>query len=115
MAEPNRDERKAFMRVLSSLAWADGDVEDEELQELHLVANELSVALSERDLEPHDLDQLARKITHPELRTKLLVELGRLAAADGDVSAEELTQIKHLAGLFGLAPPALDGVDWGAV
>ena len=115
MTEPTREERKAFMRVLSSLAWADGVVGDDELEVLHLAANDLSVALSERDMEEHDLDELASKISHPQLRAKLLEELVRLAVADEELWDQELTQIKYLAGKFELAPPAIEGVDWDTV
>lgn len=103
------------MRLLSSLAWADGVVDDDELEVLHLAANDLSVALSERDMEEHDLDALASKIRDPELRTKLLGELVRLAASDDCLADEELAQIKYLAGLFELAPPPIEGIDWDTV
>ena len=115
MTEPGMGEKKAFLRVLSQLAWADGVVEESELKVLHLAASELSVALSERDLEERDLDELAAKIEHPDLRAKLLIELARLAAADDDLAPEELATIQYFASYWKIDPPVLEGVDWARV
>jgi uncharacterized tellurite resistance protein B-like protein len=114
-AEPSRGEKKTFLRVLSSLAWADGVVADEELQVLHLAASDLQVALSERDLEARDLEALAGKIAHPLLRAKLLEELARLAEADANLAPEELATIKFFAERWELSPPHLPDVDWDQV
>ena len=113
--DPSPSERKGFLRVLSSLAWADGVLEYEEMEVLHLAANELNTALSERDMEPRDLETLADKVTHPELRTRLLAELKRLAEADDHVAKSELMTIKFFATSWGLEPPAMDGVEWDSV
>lgn len=113
--EPTRSERKAFLRVLTSLAWADGVVEEAELELLHLAANDLGVPLGERDLDPHDLDDLAARVTHPLLRARLLDELCKLAQADDDLAPDELATIRFFADRFGLAPPPLPGVDWTSV
>lgn len=108
-------ERKAFMRVLSSLAWADGEAGPDELEVLHLVANDLRVALTERDLEPRDLEVLAAKVTRPALQERLLHALRRLAEADLRLDADELSTIKFFATRWSCQPPAIDGVDWAAV
>lgn len=113
--EPSSSERKGFLRVLSSLAWADGVLEVEEMEVLHLAANELNTALSERDMEPRDLETLAGKVVHPELRARLLTELKRLAEADERVAKSELMTIKFFATAWGLEPPEMDGVDWDSV
>ncbi|MBL4845766.1 MAG: TerB family tellurite resistance protein [Planctomycetes bacterium] len=114
-ADAPRSERKSFLRILTSLAWADGVADERELQQIHLAASELSVALGERDLEGHDLDQLADGLTHPELRSRLLDELATLAAADEEVAQEELSTIRYFANAWGVEPPALEGVDWANV
>ncbi|MCO5164751.1 MAG: hypothetical protein M9894_00065 [Planctomycetes bacterium] len=108
-------ERKAFLRVLSSLAWADGEADPSELEVLHLAANDLRVALSERDLEPRDLEALAGLVTRPALQERLLVELRRLAEADLRVDQDELSTIKFFAERWGCRPPHMDGVDWDQV
>ncbi|MBX3465337.1 MAG: TerB family tellurite resistance protein [Planctomycetes bacterium] len=108
-------ERKAFLRVLSSLAWADGEADPSELEVLHLVANDLRVALSERDLEAGDLEALADRITRPALQERLLVALRRLAEADLRVDREELSTIKFFAERWGCRPPPMDGVVWDEV
>jgi uncharacterized tellurite resistance protein B-like protein len=110
-----RKERKSFLRILTSLAWADGVADERELAQIHLSANDLSVALSERDLEEHDLEDLAARLTHPELRSRLLDELAKLAAADEEVTADELATIKFFAGAWELVPPSIEGVDWESV
>lgn len=115
MSDPSPSERKAFLRVLTSLAWADGVVADEELAVIHLAANELHTALSERDLEERDLDELAAKVTHPELRALLLDKLAELARADHELDPDELATIKFFSDAFQLPPPALEGVDWDTV
>ena len=115
MSEPKPSEKKAFLRVLSSLAQADGFVDDSELRMLHETASELQVALSERDLESRDLKRLASKVSHPSLRAKLLDDLHKLAQADDHVSRGELSVIKFFAKAFKLAPPTIPGVDWSAV
>jgi uncharacterized tellurite resistance protein B-like protein len=114
-SEPTRSERKAYLRVLCSLAWADGELQDSELEVLHLAASDLGVALGERDLDPADLDDLADRITHPQLQARLLDELCKLAGVDDDLDPEELSTIKFFAERYGLTPPALPGVDWDAV
>ncbi len=108
-------ERKAFMRVLSSLAWADGEADESELEVLHLAANDLRVALSERDLEPQDLEALAAKVTRPSLQERLLHELRRLAEADLRLDPGELSTIKLFATRWGCVPPPIEGVDWSTV
>lgn len=108
-------ERKAFLRVLSSLAWADGEADPSELEVLHLAANDLRVALSERDLEPRDLATLADRITRPALQERLLHELRRLAEADARLDPQELATIRYFAERWGCRPPAIDGVDWSTV
>ncbi len=113
--EPSRSEKKTFLRVLSSLAWADGEVADAEMEVLHLAASDLGVALGERDLEPRGLEALAAQVTHPQLQARLLEDLCRLAAVDDDVAPAELATIKFFARRFDLAPPALPGVDWSAI
>lgn len=113
--EPTRSERKAFVRVLSSLAWADGELAEAELEVLHLTASDLQVALGERDLDPRDLDDLAQRVSHPQLRARLLEDLCKLAGADEAVDPGELSTIKFFAERFGLTPPALPGVAWEEV
>lgn len=108
-------ERKAFLRVLTSLAWADGSVDLAELELLHLAASDLEVALGERDLEPHDLAALADKIEKPALQERLLHELRRLAEANHQVDPQELSTIKFFATRWRCAPPPITGVDWDSV
>jgi uncharacterized tellurite resistance protein B-like protein len=108
-------ERKAFLRILASLAGADGDLDPSELEVLHLAANGLSVALGERDLEPHDLEALAAKVTRPALQERLLGELVRLAEADQRIEPDELSTILFFARRWGCAPPPMAGVDWSTV
>ena len=108
-------ERKAFLRVLSSLTWADGEADPSELEVLHLAANDLRVALSERDLEARDLEELAGKVTRPALQERLLHELRRLAEADRRLDPGELSTIKYFATRWGCSPPSIEGVDWSAV
>ena len=108
-------ERKAYLRILTSLAWADGEVEHDELEVVHLAANELSTALSERDLEERDLIELAAKVTDVELQGRLLDEMARVARADGHVDDEELSEIKALAEIWQLSPPQIEGLDWRTV
>lgn len=110
-----RSERKAFLRILSSLAAADGLADERELEQIHLAASELHVALSERDLEEHDLQGLAESLQHEGLRARLLDELATLAQADEALPEEELALIKYFASAWELAPPALAGVDWEGV
>lgn len=105
-------ERKAYLRILTSLAWADGEVEHDELEVVHLAANELSTALSERDLEERDLIELASKVTDVELQGRLLDEMAKVAVADGHADDEELGEIKALAQLWQLSPPQIKGLDW---
>ncbi len=112
---PSTQERKGFLRVLSSLAWADGVLEQEELELLHLTASELNVALSERDLDPGDLETLATKVIHPELRQRLLAELKRLAEIDDDLDLSEVETIKFFAEAWSLEPPEMEGVAWGEI
>jgi DnaJ-domain-containing protein 1 len=119
-ADPDFDgvgsaERKAFLRVLTSLAWADGEVDQAELEALHLAANDLSVALGERDLEARDLAALADKVRRPALQERLLHELRRLAEANQQVEQGELSTIKFFATRWGCAPPPIPGVDWASV
>jgi uncharacterized tellurite resistance protein B-like protein len=108
-------ERKAFLRVLSSLAWADGEATRSELEVVHLAASDLQVSISERDLEPRDLEALAGAIQRPALQERLLFALKRLAEADDRLAPEELATIKYLAGRWGCAPPAIVGVEWDRV
>ena len=108
-------ERKAYLRILTSLAWADGEIEHDELEVVHLAASELSVALSERDLEERDLEELATKVTDVALQGRLLDEMAKLAMADGHAGDEELGEIKALAQLWQLSPPQIEGLDWRAV
>jgi hypothetical protein len=108
-------ERKAFLRALAALAGSDDDLDPRELEVLHLAANDLSVALTERDLEPRDLEAIASKVTRPALQERLLLELERLARADERLDPDELSTIKWFATRWGMTPPPLEGVDWGAV
>lgn len=108
-------ERKAYLRILAWLACADGDVAQDELEVLHLAANDLKVALGERDLDGGDLTALAEKVTHPGLQEKLLGELRRMAEADQKLEPDELATIKFLATRWGCFPPAIAGVDWSQV
>lgn len=110
-----RSERKAFLRILSSLAGADGLADERELERIHIAASELHVALSERDLEEHDLASLADGLQHGALRARLLEELAALAQADDSLPEEELALIKYFASAWELAPPTLEGVDWEGV
>lgn len=119
-ADPDFDgvgsgERKAFLRVLTSLAWADGSVDLAELEVLHLAASDLEVALGERDLEEHDLAALADKVRRPALQERLLHELRRLAEANQQVEQHELSTIKFFATRWNCAPPPIAGVDWESV
>tara|TARA_R110002072_G_scaffold145927_1_gene292613 strand:- start:234 stop:665 length:432 start_codon:yes stop_codon:yes gene_type:complete len=114
-ADASRSERKSFLRILTSVAWADGVADERELEQIHLSASELSVALSERDLEAHDLDALAASLEHPELRARLLEELATLAKADDCLDDDELSTIKYFAQAWDLPPPHLDGLDWEGV
>lgn len=114
-ADAPRSERKSFLRILTSVAWADGVADERELEQIHLAASELSVALSERDLEAHDLDALAASLEHPELRARLLDELAALAKADDCLDDDELSTIKYFAQAWSLEPPALEGIDWAGV
>jgi len=114
-ADASRSERKSFLRILTSVAWADGVADERELEQIHLAASELSVALSERDLEAHDLDELAASLTHPELRARLLDELATLAKADDCLDDDELSTIKYFAKAWDLPPPLLDMLDWDGV
>ena len=115
MTDATPSEKKSFMRILSSLAWADGILKDEELEVLHLTASDIQVALTERDLADRDLDALARKITNPILQARLLDELRTLAEADDHIAPEELSVIKFFAEQFKLNPPIMAGVDWDQV
>lgn len=108
-------ERKAFLRVLSSLAWADGEASQAELEVVHLAASDLQVSISERDLEPRDLEALAGAIRRPALQERLLFALKRLAEADDRLAPEELMTIKYLAARWGCAPPSIVGVEWDRV
>jgi uncharacterized tellurite resistance protein B-like protein len=108
-------ERKAFLRVLASLASADGDLDPTELELLHLTANDLNVPLGERDLETHDLVFLANMVQRPVLQQRLISELARLMSADARVDSRELSTIKFFADRWKLPLPALEGVDWTAV
>lgn len=108
-------ERKAFLRVLTSLASADGEIDQAELEVLHLAANDLAVALGERDLEARDLRALADKVRSPALQEHLLHELRRLAEANQKVEADELSTIKFFATRWGCAPPPIPGVAWDSV
>lgn len=110
-----RSERKAYLRILSSLAAADGIADEQELERIHLAASELQVALSEHDLEPHDLDALAEGLSHAGLRARLLDELSALARTDDSLPEEELALIKFFAVSWDMTPPALEGVDWTTV
>jgi uncharacterized tellurite resistance protein B-like protein len=115
-AGPSRAEKKAFLRVLSCLAWADGEVKTAEMEVLHMTASDLGVALGERDLdEEWALSDLAGQVTHPELQARLLEALGELARADDEVAPEELSTIKFFAAQFALDPPEVPGVDWKTV
>lgn len=114
-ADAPRSERKSFLRILNSVAWADGVADERELEQIHLAASELSVALGERDLEAHDLDQLAASLQHPELRARLLDELATLAKADECLDDDELATIKYFAQAWDLPPPDLEGLDWDGV
>lgn len=114
-ADAPRSERKSFLRILNTVAWADGVADERELEQIHLAASELSVALSERDLEAHDLDTLAASLQHPELRVRLLEELATLAKADDCLDDDELATIKYFAQAWDLPPPLLDMLDWDAV
>lgn len=108
-------ERKAFLRVLASLASADGDMDPNELELLHLTANDLNVPLGERDLETHDLVFLANMVQKPVLQERLILELAKLAQADDRIDPRELSTIKFFAQRWRLTPPGIQGVDWDAV
>lgn len=108
-------ERKAFLRVLASLAGADGDMDPNELELLHLTANDLNVPLGERDLETHDLVFLANMVQKPMLQQRLIVELARIMNADSRIDPRELSTIKFFANRWRLTPPAIEGVDWATV
>ena len=108
-------ERKAFLRVLTSLAGADGDMDPNELELLHLAANDLNVPLGERDLETHDLVFLANMVQQPVLQRRLIQELAQLALADERIDPRELSTIKFFARRWHLPPPALPSVDWDAI
>ena len=114
-ANAPRSQRKAFLRILTSLAWADGEANERELEQIHLAASELSVPLGERDLESHDLDQLAASLSDLDLQARLLDELATLASADDEVVEEELSTIKYFASAWDREPPTLGGVIWARV
>ena len=75
----------------------------------------LTVAPSERDLEEHDLSELAAGVSDPALRARLTEALAEVAMADGVVQPNEVAVIKYFCAAWGTRPPAIEGVDWSEV
>lgn len=109
-------EKKAYLRILSHLSGADGEVDEDELGELKRVAERLGLELKDRDLGAFDLSALAGRIQNPGLREQLFEEdLPAVVLANGAADVHELAVVKYLAERWQREPPEIEGVVWSDV
>lgn len=97
--------RKAYVGLASHILHASGDITPREARLLFVMHAELELEVGE--LEPsEDIPTLAARITHPQARAAALLELCRLAYADGDFRPAERAVLERVASAWS-APPAI--------
>lgn len=98
----DRTARLRLLRVVTAVAWLDGEVHDNErafverlIERLRLPAEERAIALGYLEKAPHPAEADPLKI--PPDHRRALVELAReMAAADGHTHDEEQECLEHL-------------------
>ena len=108
-------ERKAYVRLLTAMARADGEITEPELRIIRTSTDVFDLELREADLDEHDLEKLASSLERRSLRERLFGDLKRLIEVDATFEPAELQTIKYLAERWGLEPPAVAGVDWARI
>ena len=102
--------RQAYVGLASHVLHASGDVTPREARLLFLMHAELELEVG--TLEPSaDIDTLAARITHPQARAAALLELCRLAHADGEYRTAERVVMERVASAWNAPPSLLSWLD----
>ena len=108
-AQETARERRAAVEACIAMAQSDRDVHPEERHLLRsLVAQSGLDADTQDELvmlvhEPHGLEGIERRLTHPVLRELMLALAWELAMADGRVDEAETQLYRRLAGQLGVS------------
>ena len=97
--------RQAYAGLASHVLHASGDITPREARLLFVMHAELELEVGR--LEPtEDISTLAARITHPQARAAALLELCRLAYADGEYRPAERAVLEQVAASW-RAPAAI--------
>ena len=95
------DAARAFAGLAQHLLKASGDISASEARVLFLMLGELGFGVDRLD-PSEDLEVLAGRITHPHARKAALIELYRLAFADGVFKPAERDVVERIAAVWGV-------------
>ena len=106
----DREARLAFAGLASHVLFASEELTPAEARLLYTMYAELELEVGA--LEPSEtVEALALRITHPRARAASLLELFRLAFADGEYRAQERAIIARVAELWGASSETVSWLD----
>ena len=94
---PPRSLAHDTLRALSTVARADGELHPSEQRLIELVAEALDVPYDGSALEPIEPEELAAKMTEPDVRRGFVTRLVVLTTLDGEVTEDEVSAVEHFA------------------
>jgi len=104
------DARQACVALASHVLHASGDITPREARLLFIMHAELELEVGA--LQPtEDISTLAARITHPQARAAALLELWRLAYADGEYRPSERAVLERVASAWNVPPTVLTWID----
>jgi len=104
--------KKAFAGLARHVLGASGDLTAREARALFVMHSELELEIGALDVQ-ENVETLAESVRHPQAQLAGLLELFRLAFADGDIRPEERGIIDRVAAVWDVSAEALAwSEDW---
>lgn len=104
--------KDAFAGLARHVLGASGELTAREARALFVMHSELELEIGALEVQ-EDVETLANKVRHPQARLAGLLELFRLAFADGDIRTEERAVIDRVAAAWDTSAERLAwSEDW---